>query len=218
MPRQASGQSALWSARDVRQRDDRRTTAEKSATRLERPTLVRMVPFVTFDLAPGQVLPAPLQELDLILAQPIRQGGRLIIPFQFVAKNVSAEAAEEIERVLEADCYGFTTRYHDRVTGRWEAEGSFDLATMGDPIVQMLPSLMDRIDLPWIHMAGGRRYLRMAPLTDLDAVPLQASVERVLREAADARRVILSYQDYSAYETLKSRLAPPEQARPASYF
>lgn len=177
-----------------------------------------MVPFVTFELAPGQVLPAPLAELDLILAQPIKQGGRALLPFQFVARNIGIEKSAEIEGLLLSDCYGFNTRYHDPVTGRWEVEGSFDLSEVEDLVLLMIPEIWDRIDLPWIHVSGDRRYLRLAPLSDLDAFPLQAAVEKRLKAAGDKRRVILSYQDYNEYEKWKNRLAPADQARPRSYF
>ncbi len=177
-----------------------------------------MVPFVTFELAPGQVLPEPLHELDLIVARPVRQGGRALLPFQFVARNIGADLTSEMESILVSDCYGFNTRYHDPVTGRWEVEGSFDLADLDDLLLQMIPEIWDRIDLPWIHVSGDRRYLRLAPLSDLDAFPLQASVEKRLKAAGDTRRVILSYQDYNEYEKWKSRLAPADQARPPSYF
>ncbi len=177
-----------------------------------------MVPFVTFELAPGQVLPEPLQELDLVMAQPMRQGGRALVPFQFVARNISGDDMHAVAADLEELCYGFNSRYHDPVTGRWEAEGAFDLSQVDDPVLQMVPGLMDRIDLPWIHVRKGERYLRMAPLSDLDAFPLQARVEKELRRHGDRRRVILSYQDFNEYLAWKARLAPPGQAEPRSYF
>ncbi len=177
-----------------------------------------MVPFVTFELAPDQVLPASVEAIDLIMAQPVGQGGRMLLPFQFVARNVGPHLATTAEEALEAACYGFNTRYHDPVTGRWEAEGAFDIGSEADPVLQLIPGLMDRIDLPWLHIDREQRLLRLVPLSDLDVFPLQAVVEKTLRQTGQSNRVVLSYQDYNEYAKWKSRLAPPDQAQPRSFF
>ncbi len=179
---------------------------------------MRMVPFVTFEFAPGEVLPEPLQEMDLVIARPLKQGGRMLLPFQFIARNVSLEQRNAMEALLAMDLYGFNTKYHDPITGRWEAEGAFDMEGQRNDGLRMLPEIMDACDLPWFHLRNGILHVRLVPLSDLETMPVQAKIEKFLAAGGAARKVVLSYQDYREYQRWKERLAPPDQVRPRSLF
>ncbi len=179
---------------------------------------MRMVPFVTFECAPGEVLPEPLQEMDMVIARPVKQAGRVLLPFQFVARVVTLEQRNQMESMMESDMYGFHTKYHDPITGRWEAEGAFDMDEAQTPGMQLIPDIMEHCDLPWLHIRGGQLHIRLVPFTDLDALPIQSKVEKFLKIGGAGRKVILSYQDYREYQRWKERLAPPDQVRPRSLF
>ena len=92
------------------------------------------------------------------------------------------------------------------------------LSSVDNPALKLIPDVMERIDLPWLHLRKGQLHLRLVPLTDLDAFPLQATSQKILAGLGKAERVVLSYQDYNEYQKWKERLAPPDQVRPPGLF